>query len=209
MNKKKYITILATVILSCCAANVFAAKANKNSMHNDTKNALHSAQYVVNNCSVKFYKALGGHTSRFGDRAEDYLENNAFWEDCIAPVLDKGDNAEIQFTVFTAKEKPEANDITQSVRTAISFVEEFTDYVGDVQEYTGTYEEPNHFTYLKVPAQAEAYNGLVREVRKTNRFFKAKHIMPKVHITVKMMKAEKPEDISAIIISGPAHDSGS
>lgn len=201
MNKKKYITVLLSVILSCCAAAAFAATGKEHKMHSDTKHILHSAEYTANNCSVKFDNALRGHTDGFTDRAEDFLEDNAFWEDCVMPVLNKGENAHIDFNVFTAKQEAQANEISQAVRAAISFVKEFNDYVEDVQEYTGLYEHPQYFTYLKVPADVNEYKGLVKEVKKSNRSFKTKHSMPKVHITVNMMKAQQDEDIGSVNIN--------
>lgn len=62
-------------------------------MHSDTKNDLYFAGYLIHDFFAKFYKALGGYTSYFGNRVDDYLENNSFWEDRVIPVLDKCDDA--------------------------------------------------------------------------------------------------------------------
>ena len=201
MNKNKYMAILAGLILLFVAVAAFAKNKTKTAVHHDTRKAMHDAHYIADNCSVIFHKALGGHTATFGDRTEDYLENNAFWEDCIQPDLDDGKHAKIHITALTADTAPDIRETTRAVRAALSFTEEFNDYVEDAQEYTGVYETPMTFTRLDVADNISLRKPLMREVNRTNRYFKSGSKEPKVHISVKTEKAKRTEDIGAIVIN--------
>lgn len=197
MNKNKYMAILAGLVLLFVAVAAFA----KNTPKAATHKAMHDAHYIADNCAVIFHKSLGGHIANFGDRTEDYLENNAFWEDCVQPDLDDGKHVKIHITALTADTVPDIRETTRAVRAALTFIEEFNDYVEDAQEYTGVYETPMTFTRLDVADNISLRKPLMREVNRANRYFKSGSKEPKVHLSVKTEKAKRTEDIGAIVIN--------
>ncbi len=190
-----------------CAVFVFSAALVSADDYMEHRRAMRDhfrmTQYFSGDCSVLFPRAaMGG--DAFEDKLEHYIETSSFWEKCVQPYLDKGQNATIAYTVYTEKAIPNAREIALGVRSAEDFTEEFTDYVEDVQQYTGAYERPERFTKLQVPSNINLNKVLKRKVKKANRYFKAKSEMPKVIVNVTFTRADQPENIGAIKVAGPS-----
>lgn len=198
--KNKYTAVLLCAVFALAASSAFAQKGKCPLC---AKGAM-AKGFIAEDCAAFFPKALGGHIGSFDDRAEAYMENNSFWETCIQPYLDKGQNVTVNFLTYTETEGPTARDVAQAVRAAKDFKEEFDDYVEDVQEYTGVYEKPEAFTYLQVPSSVNTNKQLMKEVKKANKHYKAKSDMPKVIVSVKFMQAPKPEAAGLVRVTGPS-----
>lgn len=201
MKKNIFSVMLSTVFVFCAAlayADDFGAE-HRRAMRDHFR----MTHYFAGDCSVLFPRAaLGGDS--FEDKLEYYIETSSFWERCIQPYLDKGQNASIAYTVYTERAVPNAREIALGVRSAEDFTEEFTDYIEDVQQYTGAYERPERFTKLQVPSSIKLNRELSRKVKKANKRFKAKSEMPKVIVNVNFTRAEQPENVGAIKVAGPS-----
>lgn len=199
--KNKYATVVLCALFVLAATAVFAQKGGCPSCERGKRMA---KGFIAEDCAAFFPKALGGNLGTFDDRAEAYMETGSFWETCVQPYLDKGQNVTVNFTAYTETEGPTARDVAQAVRAAKDFKEEFDDYVEDVQEYTGVYEKPETFTYLQVPSSVNTNKQLMKEVKKANKHYKSKSDMPKVIVSVKFTQAQQAENAGLVRVAGPS-----
>lgn len=202
MEMKKYAGLLlcAAFVLSATAA---FARPDDRGVRREDRRSFRVHNYIAQDCAVMFPKALHGNMDAFEDDMEYYIENSSFWERCVAPYLDRGQNAVISYKVFTAADMPNAREVAQAVKSAKEFTEELTDYIEDVQEYSGVYERPEMFTYLQVPSSVNINKQLLREVKKVNKRYKAKSDMPKIWVELDFSAADTRADIGAITVLGP------
>lgn len=202
MKNKKYISLLLGAAFALSATAAFARPDERGVRREDRRNfRVHN--YIAQDCAVMFPKALHGNMDAFEDNMEYYMETSSFWERCVAPYLDRGQNAVISYKVFTGADMPNAREVAQAVKSAKEFTEELTDYIEDVQEYSGVYERPETFTYLQVPSAINMSKELSREVKKVNRKYKAKSDMPKIWVELDFATADTRADIGAITVLGP------
>lgn len=202
MKSKKYAGLLLCAAFVVSATAAFARPDDRSIRREDRRNfRVHN--YIAQDCAVMFPKALHGNMDAFEDAMEYYMETSSFWESCVAPYLDRGQNAVISYKVFTDGDMPNVREVAQAVKSAKDFTEELTDYIEDVQEYTGIYERPERFTYLQVPSSLNLNKQLLREVKKVNKRYKAKSDMPKIWVELDFAPAETRADIGTITVLGP------
>lgn len=202
MKTKKYAGLLLSAAFIVSATAAFARPDDRGVRREDRRN-FRAHNYIAQDCAVMFPRALHGNMDAFEDDMEYYMETSSFWEKCVAPYLDRGQNAVISYQVYTDGNMPNAREVAQGVKSAKEFTEELTDYIEDVQEYTGIYERPERFTYLQVPASVNMSKQLLREVKKTNKKYKAKSDMPKIWVELSFVPADTRADIGAITVLGP------